>query len=51
MEEFLGGFFLFCPAMTTTRCHHPRKRMIQYAAAIRFSHQSRGVLDTRIRGV
>ena len=33
-----------------TGCHHPRKRMIQYAAASQFNREGHGVLDTRFRG-
>nr|WP_249779642.1 hypothetical protein [Bradyrhizobium sediminis] len=32
-------------ASRTFSCHHPRKRMIRYAAAVVFDHLRRGVLD------
>ncbi|MFN4936263.1 hypothetical protein, partial [Bradyrhizobium sp.] len=31
-------------------CHHPRRRTIQYAAAVVTEPRSRDVLDTRLRG-
>jgi len=31
------------------RCHHPRKRMIQYAAAFVLDHRRRGVLDPPVK--
>src|SRR5258708_36295039 len=32
------------------RCHHPRKRMIQYSTERSFKPRGRGVLDTHLRG-
>src|SRR5258708_38390342 len=32
------------------RCHHPRKRMIEYSTERSFKPRGRGVLDTRLRG-
>jgi hypothetical protein len=37
-------------AATLSSCHHPRKRMIQYAATSQFNLEGHGVLDTRFRG-
>jgi hypothetical protein len=33
------------------RCHHPRRRMIQYSEAPVMKSKSRSVLDTRLREV
>src|SRR4051794_25133738 len=40
LEQCAGDIF---------RCHHPRKRMIQYVAAFVLDHWRRGVLDRPVK--